>query len=442
MKSKNRSPFFIALILFFIMVTFVGCEAGAGEDKNDSNARTEIYVSTTGNDNSDGSMEQPLKSISKALTIVDSSKGATIYVASGTYSDIVTITATVPITIKGGYNTSWIRSNKDDKSTIDGGEGKDHDGHINTKEGSKVTLENLDIKGAIYDSGVYKYAYGVKNSGDMTVDNCDIIMVESGTLLSVFGFHNDANSRLSIIGGTITGAAGDSEVTTNVCGIYNYYGTLIVSGAAIRGAVDNVTANSISGISNFSGTATIVDTTIVGTTDNTTVGSATGNTSVISIDGVYTSGGTTTISGCTITAATGDTAVVTNVSSIYNHYGTTTIKSGTIAGSAGTTTVSNKVYGVINNGTLSIEGGTIVGASESSSAKDSCGVSNSQGTAIISNCTIYGKTTATVTSTIEALFKNGTAPKFIKGDAGPAVIQEVKGTDPNLWTTDFTWDTP
>jgi len=348
----------------------------------------------------------------------------TIYVAVGEYNELVNITSTIPITIKGGFNSSsWTRGN-DDKSIITGGNATaDKTGRITTVANSKVTLENLDIKGAIiYYYGNY-YAYGIVNSGDLTIKNCDIIGVESGSNYCAYGIYNNDNAsqKLTIQSGKVTGISGSASVSS-VYGIYSSSAaTITISGGVITGAADSATVNySAYGIYDSSNSNTKIS-----ISGGTITGAADGSNIKSSVYGVYSYGititggevigaaggasvgdsaygvygqGTTAISNGTIKGTAG--ATVTNNSYGFCDSGTSTISGGLIIAAAGTASVSKTSYGVYG-GTTTITGGTIIGASATAKSKSTSfiyGISGDSNTTI-SNCIIYGSESVDISGT-------------------------------------------
>ncbi len=234
-----------------------------------------IYVSTAGSDSNNGNPTMPVKTISKAVTMVSSSRNV-IYIATGTYSELINIETTTPFTIKGGYNVSWVRANVNNKSTINGPNPTENKtGRITTIAGTKVTLENLDVKGVLYynDAYGYLYAYGVVNNGNMAIDNCDIVAMESGSISDyAYGVYNNG-SMLTINSGTITGAAGTASVGMSAYSIDNF-GTLTINGGIITGGAGNASLNSRAyGVRNSNGIVTISNCSIYGKESTVTTNS-------------------------------------------------------------------------------------------------------------------------------------------------------------------------
>jgi len=365
-----------------------------------------IYVSNSdGLDTNDGGIDTPVKTISKAVSMINSSK-YNVYVAMGTYNELVNITSSIPMAIKGGYNNNWERDNSNDKSLINGiNPTTDNIGRITTRFGSKVTLENLNIKGTIYNN-----AYGIVNNGDLTIDNCDIVAIEeSGNINYAYGIYNkDSSSKLSILSGTITGATDDTAIISSIYGVYG--GSIAIISGTIIGAVGNASVYDAIGVeSGYSNSSiTIISGTIIG---------AVGNVSANNAYGVYSWVGITMISG-TIIGATNSASVHSNAYGFYS----------------------------INSFKTTITGGTITGAANSASVGSACGIYNTTSyNSTISNCEIYGREpTVNVSGTINALDIADSNYRFVKGSDGPAIIQDTKGVPPNLWDGNdpYYWTNP
>ncbi len=438
---------------FFIMAIFVGCDGAGGV--NDKGGDGEeyvaeeaiIYVSTAGDDSNMGTQISPVKTISKAVSMAKA-KNNVIYVAKETYSELINITSLYSTTIKGGYNSTWTRDDINDKSTINGDNATaSNTGRITVRAGELV-LENLDIRGAKYNN---ERAYGIYGTGTkLTINNCDIVGVESGVVTSdayaiyIYPLYNMStmtiisNSTITINNSMIVGASGTATAWSAHALMGN--GTTIINSGTIVGAKDSTTVSNASGFNGYGG-CTINGGTIIGAADSATVDS-----SAYGFDG----NGDLIIKGGVIVGATDNTTVGSYSCGIYNS-GTTTINSGTIAGTNGSASVVGSAIGVRNNrGILTISGGTITGAVEDSSSGDAYGIESGgsiTAMATISNCNIYAKDgTATVANDLYALYRGyGNKSKIYKGEDGPAIIRDIKGTDPNYWTNppaSFTWDTP
>ena len=410
-----------------------------------------IYVSTAGNDDNDGKSLTPVKTISKAITLVNNSENIirnTIYIATGTYNELINITSTIPINIKGGYTISgsnWTRANSNDKSIITtkiGGDGTlpDNTGRITISENSKAVLENINIKGGAVAGAFdgrdptihYTEIYGIVNNGDLTIDNCYIVAIESGNINTltatdrvagtVYGLRNFGNSV--ILSGEIIGSAGNAE-TKNSSAIFNV-GTLTIKNGTLIGITNDATSsNWASGVESFGGTVTIIDGIITGVTGNSD--SPSGAAGVNAHDNAN-----IIIKGGTITALTGNAnrnwvAAVNyddNVDTITNATPKFTISGGIITGSKGrdvlweaigvrnkkgNTRISGGTIVGIENGTVkdggakgikvdgvggiaNISGGTITAATGSAKANDAQGIENGGGVIIVVSGTITAAT--------------------------------------------------
>ncbi len=357
-----------------------------------------IYVSTTGNDDNDGTPESPVKSLSMGVLISNAKKN-TIYIAKGDYSDLANIATIYPLDIRGGYSASWTRDSSDDKSKI---EGKDatanYIGTITAMAGSKIALENLDIKGAKYNN---QNAFGIVYGGDLSMDNCDIVGVDSGTISGgAYGIYNSSSStsNLSISGATITGAAGTASVNIT----YAVNGSnLTINSGTITGAKDNTTVSWVYGASGSNLTIN----------SGAVITGAAGSATVRWVYGVSSSG-TSIISGGTITGAKDSAAVSNNIYGIYNGGSSSNItveNSSIITGVAGnvTTSSSANAYGISGSGTVTINGATVTGAAESTSVSSACGVSGSNLT--INSGTITGAKDNTTVRWVYGVSNSGTS---------------------------------
>ncbi len=265
--KKRGISFFIVLALLLIIVFFPACSGvfgdddnGGGDNSGDTTITTDdttsdltgIYVSTAGDDSNSGEAASPVKTISKAVTMLTSTRNH-IYVAIGTYSEIVEIISDDPVVIKGGYNaTTWERINTSDMSTIGGDDTLqivDMAGGRVVALGSdpmlataKLTLENLIIMGVRYTdspSASYSDAIGVTCMGDLTVDNCHIVGLDSGTVSGVAAAIMGMN--VTINSGVITGITGDA--TADRTGAISAV-TLTINGGTMTGASGSATIDS------------------------------------------------------------------------------------------------------------------------------------------------------------------------------------------------------
>lgn len=164
-------------------------QGGNGEDNPDapdqpSDAEpVSWYVSTTGNDGNSGTVDSPLKSISKALLRVN--PGDTIFLREGAYHEFVTPTRSGK---KGKLVT--IKSYPGETAKIDG-TGMNIKGWfsalVQLKSIQYMTLENLHICNAT-NSDVNTDPEGVYINGvsrDITFRNCKVYNIKAPALQGI-----------------------------------------------------------------------------------------------------------------------------------------------------------------------------------------------------------------------------------------------------------------
>lgn len=164
----------------------------------------DLYVSTLGNNDNDGlSVSTPLKTISKAISIISSNpvNPRTIHILEGYYSRSSN-GESFPIATKPYINLSGQSRN---------GVVLDAEGLISViicDNDNSVSIKNLTIKGA----GTYEYSSGIKCSNTMLfIDN--VTVKENGGFYSS-GIYCDNKSKVYIQ---------NSEIKDNkICGIYCY----------------------------------------------------------------------------------------------------------------------------------------------------------------------------------------------------------------------------
>ncbi len=229
---------------------------------NEYDGDAEIYVSSnSGSDNNDGAKTSPVKTIQKALSLSMTPQKTTIYVESGIYEELLNISfltlinnnmTPFPLTIKGGYNSSFTTQDFNNKSILRGPVGEDapYDaGRINLNWAS-ATISGFEIYGAVSSEAI-----GItKNYGDLTVDNCKIVAIENGSISAAYGIRAYSGNNL-ISNSTIYSAAGVANVGT-AYGIYNSHistEATISGNSAIYGATENATVNTVYAIYSKSG---------------------------------------------------------------------------------------------------------------------------------------------------------------------------------------------
>ena len=65
-----------------------------------------VFVSPTGDDQNDGTREQPVRSIQRGVDLASAQRDH-VYVAAGIYNEIVTLR--IGISLFGGYNSDYSR---------------------------------------------------------------------------------------------------------------------------------------------------------------------------------------------------------------------------------------------------------------------------------------------------------------------------------------------
>jgi|GEM_PF-1004686 len=120
----------------------------------------EAWVSENGDDNNNGSADAPFKTVSKALSVLQSI-GGTVHFVGDSYDLPATITVS-------GFNDLTFTS---EESTLI--HSSDYQ-LFNVLSGSSVTLSNLNITGS-YNSGSESTAGLIRSAGKVYVDNCNIV---------------------------------------------------------------------------------------------------------------------------------------------------------------------------------------------------------------------------------------------------------------------------
>ena len=88
-KLKSGSPLLLVFLMLAANISFICAtnslsQNSSIEHKDGDVQLTDVYVSTTGNDNGNGTSSDPFKSLSKAISIVDSN--GNIHLANGSYN--------------------------------------------------------------------------------------------------------------------------------------------------------------------------------------------------------------------------------------------------------------------------------------------------------------------------------------------------------------------
>ncbi|QOR36866.1 Ig-like domain-containing protein [Clostridium sp. 'deep sea'] len=174
------------------------------------NAPLEVYVSTAGDDNNDGSAGNPVATITKAIELV--AEGGTVYVKAGTYQENLSINKSVTLegtdqntTIIDGGNINRVISITDGnvdilKFTIT--KGKAEDGVLNSPFGE-------------HGGGIFITGNGVVNISDCSItENC-----AGNGVISVF--YNKSNKGGNGGNGGAIYYSGSSTINVNNCIIKN-----------------------------------------------------------------------------------------------------------------------------------------------------------------------------------------------------------------------------
>jgi predicted outer membrane repeat protein len=244
--------------------------------------RDDVYVSPSGNDDNDGSQENPFLTISKG--VLNTYSNGMLHIANGTY------TGTLNKNITISRNLSILGESL--SGTVIDAQNSGRIFLINS--GVNVTIQNLTlINGSIADEGGTIY-----NSGNLTVTDCNFVnnSATSGGAIRNYGnsivtnsnfTHNAASDR----GGAISNRLGNLTVTN--CQFSFNTGTLY------SGAIDN--SGGVMHVINSTFTNNTVTNGHSGAVGGSTVNvsGCTFINNTASIDGGALGAGTSTINSCT-----------------------------------------------------------------------------------------------------------------------------------------------
>jgi hypothetical protein len=277
-----------------------------------------VYVSTSGSDaTGDGSMENPVQTISYGVTLVD--EGGTVHVGSGVFEEQVTVEKSLKLEGEGGAST-YVKA---PSALSDTGFGKNV---VTVNTAGNVEITNLKVTGP-GSSGCASIDYGIFVGGGATASLHDLSVSEirdnpfsgcqnggairvgseylstigtatiSGNLISGYQKNgivvDGAGSRAVISGNTVTGAGATTVLAQNGIQIS-------------RGATGTISGNTVSGNEWDCGCADPMDTWQAGGILLYSTGAGvvvSGNTITENDYGIDTSlvgEGTTTITGNTI----------------------------------------------------------------------------------------------------------------------------------------------
>ena len=192
-----------------------------------------IYVSTSGNDNYDGSSTRPVKTISKAVTLAKNKGISTIVVNSGTYSISSTITITSDVHFIGLGNVVF------DASSLSAS----YEFRVSTNQ-VKCSFENINLVNS-KKSVFYSKSSGVK----LSLINCTVkdnalttgyLMRAPSFLIENTSFINNAGSIYFVSGDVINSNFINNRVTTGVLYLYGSSNTFNIINSSF---VNNVASS-------------------------------------------------------------------------------------------------------------------------------------------------------------------------------------------------------
>ncbi|MBR0272271.1 MAG: Ig-like domain repeat protein [Methanobrevibacter sp.] len=228
MSLNFKKTFLLLFALFAILIIIPTSFAYDNDEIMDSNddslaaANDVIYVSTTGNDTNDGSQDNPLATVKRALTLANSNNQSQIYILTGVYEEYdLEILSNVDITGLG--NVTIDSQAKGRIFTID----KD----------LKVNLENLNLINGEGQDDIYIPYSGYQNGAGAIYVGDSLVTMNNLTFIG-----NQATS----CGGAIVWD-GRNGVIRNSRFIDNYGGTY---GGAIDWEGDNGRIENCTFISN------------------------------------------------------------------------------------------------------------------------------------------------------------------------------------------------
>lgn len=239
------------LVAIVMVMAVVSCSA-------DPEIGREIYVSTSGSDSADGSKSKPVRSIQKAVSLVDGASNSTIYVATGTYTPGsgletassgnnyagVNLSGIYGLTLKGGWNSDF--SSQSGKSIIDSVSGGTTNKHgIFGASMTKLTIDGFVVRnGFANGTDIHNSGAGIclTNLTDSTINNCIIsnntAELNGGGIYIVKGSGNSINAELynnfalaSGGGGGGLGLNNNTKANVNVVAKFNH---AIWQGGGIR----------------------------------------------------------------------------------------------------------------------------------------------------------------------------------------------------------------
>ncbi len=375
-----------------------------------------IFVSTEGDDNNDGTITRPFKTINRAIGEVVTTEGNKniINVKSGVYKELINITTSIPITISGGYTSTFLYQDMYNKSIITERDDESasfrtsslKNARIVTQSNSDVTLNNLRIEGA---------RTGLPDSTPYHPDRCGVLIAGKATIVDCDIYGAFFNERVELSNG----------------GVYNY---------------DAFIVNRAYGLYiDYSGIVNIKNGSI-------TVGSA----AEVSLEamgsqfyGIYNNEGSVTIDGTSINTITTNISKITLTSGSIRLYGINniggklTMKRGYISGGSIEDSRSCGIYNI--EGEVRIEGGFVYGSDKSRiNGIYSAGIYSYNGIVTLSNCFVYGAAISNGSfnslyeiykASVTTIITKGTGAVVHYAEDDPLYIP-VSPTNPNggIWT--------
>lgn len=150
-----------------------------------------IFVYISGSASGSGTKADPVKSIQSGVDLAQSKGYTDVYVRSGTYtktngglenSGVNTLLITQPVTIKGGWNSTFTTQGDETTTVLDGLDAADHVIYISLDSATTpmdITLENFTVQGG-YADGTYPHSCGggiiMRGPSDIYADDIDITL--------------------------------------------------------------------------------------------------------------------------------------------------------------------------------------------------------------------------------------------------------------------------
>lgn len=267
MKLKNKNLFTLGIALIIIMSGVLSCSLAP--------EKIEVYVSTLGSDDNNGSKNSPFKSIQKAVD-VGNRNNLTINVAKGVYTpdnglnaktNGVEIFSVTNFNLLGGWNDDF--SSRSGYSELDGKNNLYH--IINLDNVKNVVIDGFVIRGG-NANGANPHSSGggidTYHFNDSVIKNCIIsnntasdsgggicLYKANNNIINGTVYNNAANDKGGGIylnntdNNTISGSIYNNTANISGGGIYLYE----ANNNTINGSVHNNTANEYNGVNGGGG---------------------------------------------------------------------------------------------------------------------------------------------------------------------------------------------